>query len=128
MTLENLTDKPITDLVVVIGTKENGLSSSFLSFVVPPFEQHREATTGIANMVCYSYAWNGEYVTETRTVDMNPTPMLDQMGNAGTYLFNHIGYDFQKNADHKTFTCNGQVFDRAALAARKAELDKAKGP
>jgi hypothetical protein len=128
MTLENLTDQPLTDLVVIIRTVKNGVTSSFLSHVVPPFETHVEATTGVAEMVCYAYGWNGEYVSETRTVSMNPTPMLDQMGNAGTYRFNHLDYKLRVESDTDLFTCGDQPYRRSDLAARKAQLESQKQP
>lgn len=125
MQLENLTDRAITDLLIVIEGTDGTLSSNLLANTVPPYETHTEITTGIPASVCYSYGWDGQYYTELRALEISPSPIVDQMGNASTYGFNHFGYDLQTEADADSFTCGANGYTRSGLAARQVELDAA---
>lgn len=125
MQLENLTDRAITDLVIVIEGIDGALSSNLLANTIPPYETHTEISTGIPASVCYSYGWDGQYYTEVRALEISASPIVDQMGNASTYGFNHFGYDLKSEADTDSFTCGANGYTRSGLAARQAELDAA---
>lgn len=124
MTLENLTNQPVEDLVVVIGTEEGGLVSRFRSYFIPPFEIHREIASGTAKSVCYAYSINGTFVSEYRVLEQSDGPFRDDMGNAATFVFNHLDYEFREEVDSDIFFCGKDEFSRTGLAARAAEIAK----
>lgn len=66
MQLDNLTDRPILDLAIIIRSTDGQLWSNLLSNTAPPFESHMEISTGIPEIVCYGYARGGQYFSEMR--------------------------------------------------------------
>lgn len=125
MGLENLTDRSITELVIIVTGVDGQMTSNLLANAIPPYESHIEITMGLPDVVCYAYKWDGEFYSETRKIEVSAAPVIDQMGNASTYGFNHFDYVSVDEPDSDAFSCGDAVYTRTALAARQAELDAA---
>ncbi len=121
MSLENLTSQPVEDLVIIIETQEEGLVSTFRTHTIPPFETHREIAAGTVISVCYGYTSGGGYVSEYRSLRMSDGPFRDDMGNAATYIFNHLDYELTEEDTADRVSCGPNDFSRTEIAARAAD-------